>query len=408
MPLLFQINSDVNTGSTGRIAEQIGQYALSKGWESYIAYGRTSNESASKTIKIGNELDVFLHGIQSRIFDNHGLGSVLATKTLITRINKINPDIIHLHNIHGYYINIPLLFEYLSKKGLPVVWTLHDCWAITGHCSYFSDIDCIKWKTECNHCPKKKNYPSSWFIDRSYKNFSLKRQLFTSLNNITIVAVSKWLEGIVQESYLAKYPINVIHNGIDTNAFYPLSNCSEIKRKYGIVKDFMLMGVATAWGSRKGLDDYIRLSRILSDEHAIVLVGLSKKQKELIPSTIIGIDRTESIKELAELYSAADIILNLSNQETFGMTTVEGFSCGTPSIAYNCTANPELITPETGIIVEPGNIEQLVKAIETIKSNKKEYYSANCRKLAEMFYDKENKYNEYLQLYEKVLNNKFV
>jgi glycosyltransferase involved in cell wall biosynthesis len=228
------------------------------------------------------------------------------------------------------------------------------------------------------------------------------------LNNITIVAVSKWLEGIVQESYLAKYPINVIHNGIDTNAFYPLSNCSEIKRKYGIVKDFMLMGVATAWGSRKGLDDYIRLSRILSDEHAIVLVGLSKKQKELIPSTIIGIDRTESIKELAELYSAADIILNLSNQETFGMTTVEGFSCGTPSIAYNCTANPELITPETGIIVEPGNIEQLVKAIETIKSNKKEYYSANCRKLAEMFYDKENKYNEYLQLYEKVLNNKFV
>jgi glycosyltransferase involved in cell wall biosynthesis len=404
MPTLLQINSVVNIASTGRIVEQLGHHALSKGWDSYIAYGRTSNASESKTIKIGNEAEVALHGIQSRLFDSHGLGSARATKSFIAKIREINPDIIHLHNIHGYYINYPILFNYLSKSNIPVVWTLHDCWAFTGHCSHFSDINCVKWKSECNHCPKIKNYPASFFIDHSRKNYKRKSHLFTSLNKMTIVPVSKWLGGIVQESYLSEYPIQIINNGIDINEFYPLPESSEVRTKYRITEKFMLLGVATAWNSGKGLNDYFKLRQVLSDDYTIVLVGLTKKQKELLPPGIIGIERTNDVKELAALYSAADIILNLSYQETFGMTTVEGFSCGTPGIVYNSTASPELITPQTGLIVEPGNIKQLVDAIKTITNNGRKYYSANCRKRAEIYYNKDDRYDEYIQLYGKLLS----
>jgi putative colanic acid biosynthesis glycosyltransferase len=379
---------------------------MSKGWGSYIAYGRKSNESASKTIRIGSELAVALHGLLSRLLDRHGLGSIKATKTLLNEIRKINPDIIHLHNIHGYYINYEILFEYLATANIPIVWTLHDCWPLTGHCTHFSNINCIKWKTECHHCPKKKNYPTSLIIDRSRHNYKFKRHHFISLDNLTIVPVSRWLGTIIQESFLAKYPTFIINNGIDTTAFYPVSDCSEIRMKYGITEKFILLGVATAWDAGKGWDDYCKLSQVLSDDYVIVLVGLSKKQKKLLPSNIIGIERTESIKELRELYSTANIVLNLSCQETFGMTTIEGFACGTPGIVYNVTASPELITKETGCIVEPGNIEQVVKAIEIIKSNGKEFYTANCRKRAEKSYNEEVRYSDYFKVYNRLIIKK--
>lgn len=406
MPTLLQINTVVNTGSTGRIVEQLGQYILSKGWISYIAYGRKSNESTSQTVKIGSELDIASHGIKSRLLDKHGLGSVKATQRFLHRISKINPDIIHLHNLHGYYLNYKLLFDYLVKTNIPVVWTLHDCWPITGHCTHFSDINCVKWKIECHHCPKKKNYPASLILDRSQNNYRLKKSLFTSLTNETIVPVSKWLGGRVKESFLAKYPMHVINNGIDLAAFCPLSDGLKFKKKHKIAEKFMLLGLATAWSASKGLDDYFKLNRALSDDYSIVLVGISKKQKELLPPNIIGIDRIESLKELAGLYSTADIILNLSYQETFGMTIVEGFACGTPGIVYNCTASPEIITDETGIIVEPGQTEQLVNAIETIKSKGKDYYSTNCRKQAEKKYNKQDRCSDYTQLYDELLKRK--
>lgn len=405
MPTLLQINSVVNTGSTGRIAEQLGQFALSKGWRSYIAYGRRSNTSTSKTIRIGSKLDLTLHGIKSMVFDKHGLGSVNATQKFLQCISEVKPSLIHLHNLHGYYLNYKILFAYLLKANIPVVWTLHDCWSITGHCSYFSDINCIRFKTECYDCPKRKNYPASLFFDRSSNNYQFKRHLFTSIDNMTIVPVSIWLGGRVQESYLANYPMHVINNGIDINAFYPQSNSLEIRKKYGIGEKFMLLGVATSWSASKGLDDYSKLSQTISDEYTIVLLGLSKKQRRLLPNNVIGLGRTESIKELAELYSTANIVLNLSYQEAFGMTTVEGFACGTPGIVYNCTASPELITPETGLIVEPGNIGQLHKAIELIRFNGKDYYSASCRKQAEIYYNKQNQFNEYMKLYTNLLKN---
>lgn len=221
MPTLLQIVVEGNTGSTGTIAEAIGELAMHQGWESYIAHGRFPRSSKSQTIRIGSGFDVILHGIKTRLFDRHGLGSRNATKLLIDRIQKIKPDIIHLHHIHGYYINIELLFNYLSGADIPVIWTFHDCWSITGHCAYFDFADCDKWKTECNHCPQKKEYPASFCLDRSTKNYNLKKALFTSVKKMVVVPVSDWLKNIVLESFMQDIPVQTIHNGIDTSVFKP-------------------------------------------------------------------------------------------------------------------------------------------------------------------------------------------
>ena len=402
MKKLLQINSVVNSGSTGRIAEEIGQTAIAAGWESYIAYGRNDGQSESHLIHIGNDRDIKLHGLQTRLLDRHGLGSKGATIDFIKKLEYIKPDIIHLHNIHGYYINIEILFNYLIKVEIPVVWTFHDCWPITGHCSHFTYVGCDKWKTQCFECPQKRGYPASYFIDRSKKNYILKKELFNSLSNLTLVPVSQWLSGVLKESFLQNYPIRVINNGINTEVFKP-SLSSDFRNKYGLEDKFIMIGVATSWGERKGLKDYIELSKILESEFQIVLVGLNKKQIEQLPNNILGIERTDNVGELADIYSSADLVLNLSYEETFGLTTVEGFVCGTPGIVYNATASPELIDVSTGIVVEQGNINKLTEAIYSIKKKGKEYYSEACVNRAYRLYKKEDRYKEYIDLYESLL-----
>lgn len=402
MKKLLQINSVVNSGSTGRIAEEIGLTAIEAGWESYIAYGRNERSSASELIKVGTERDIKLHGLQTRLFDRHGLGSKRATNELIRQIEVIEPNVIHLHNIHGYYINIEVLFHYLKNANVPVVWTFHDCWPITGHCSYFSYVGCEKWKSQCFECPQKSGYPASYFIDRSKKNYILKKELFNSLPNLTLVPVSQWLSGILEESFLQNYPIKVINNGINTEVFKP-SESTDLHNKYQLENKFILLGVATSWEARKGLKDYIGLSKMLNSDFQIVLVGLTRKQREQLPENIIGVERTESVEELAEIYSSADIVLNLSYEETFGLTTVEGFACGTPGIVYNATASPELMNDSTGLIVEPGDINGLMKAIQEIKRNGKQSYTDACVNRAHRLYKKEDRYREYLELYQSLL-----
>jgi len=402
MKKLLQINSVVNSGSTGRIAEEIGQTAIAAGWESYIAYGRNERPSSSKLIRIGSDKDIKLHGLQTRLFDRHGLGSKDATTAFIRKVEDIKPDIVHLHNIHGYYINMEVLFLYLKKVNIPVIWTFHDCWPITGHCSHFTFVGCEKWKTQCYNCPQKTGYPASYLIDRSKKNFILKKELFNSLSNLTLVPVSQWLSGILKESFLQNYPIKVINNGVNTEVFRP-SEVSDFRNKHGLIDKFVLIGVATSWGERKGLNDFIELSKILESEFQIVLVGLNKKQIEQLPNNILGIERTDNIGELADIYSSADLVLNLSYEETFGLTTVEGFACGTPGIVYNATASPELIDVSTGIVVEQGNINKLTEAIYSIKKKGKEYYSEACVNRAHRLYKKEDRYKEYIDLYESLL-----
>jgi len=403
MKKLLQINSVINSGSTGRIAEEIGQMAIKSGWVSYIAYGRNERPSTSNLIRIGNDKDVKLHGLQTRLFDRHGLSSRKATSDFIKQIDNIKPDIVHLHNIHGYYINIEVLFHYLKNANVPVVWTFHDCWPITGHCSHFSYVGCEKWKSQCFECPQKSGYPASYFIDRSKKNYILKKELFNSLPNLTLVPVSQWLSGVLEESFLQNYPIKVINNGINTEVFKP-SLSSDFRNKYGLKDKFILLGVASVWEERKGLKDFIELSKLLDSDYQIVLVGLTKKQIELLPKNILGIERTESVYALADIYASADIVLNLSYEETFGLTTVEGFACGTPGIVYNATASPELIEESTGIVVEQGNMNKLVEAIYTIKNNGKQYYSDACVNRAHRLYKKEDRYKEYIQLYNELIS----
>lgn len=402
MKKLLQINSVVNSGSTGRIAEEIAHTAIASGWESYIAFGRNERYSESNLIRIGNDLGIKMHGLQTRLFDRHGLGSVKSTKLFIQQVDKIKPDIIHLHNIHGYYINIEILFNYLSKVDVPVVWTLHDCWSITGHCTHFSYVGCEKWRTKCYSCPQKNEYPASLFIDRSEKNYILKNEFFNSLSNLTLVPVSQWLSDILKDSFLQKYPSSVINNGINTSVFKPTGN-NEFRERYGLQNKFILLGVAGIWSQRKGLEDFIELSKTLGADYQIILVGLTRKQKDQLPVEILGIERTESVEELAELYASSDVYINTTYEDTFPTTNLESLACGTPVITYNTGGSPESIDESTGIVVEQGNISKLVEAIRVIKDNGKQYYSDACVNRVNRLYKKEDRYKEYIDLYESLI-----
>lgn len=405
MHKILQINVCNNVYSTGKIVSAIGDLVIEKGWDSYIAYARGYKESLSVPIKVGNWLDWCLNGIEQRIFDNTGFGvsSYLSTKKLVKQIENINPDIIHIHVIVGYYLHYKVLFDFLSNTNVPIIWTLHSCWEITGHCTHFSYEGCSKWKTECFNCPLKKEYPSSFIFDRSRKNYKLKKNLFNSLNKLHIVAVSKWLGDVVSDSFLKNKPLHIIYNGIDLNSFYPSDNIAELKNKYNLNGKFVAIGVASTWLPKKGIYDYYTLSKMMSEEIVIIMIGLSDKQIKNLPNNIIGVKKTESIDELREYYTLADVVLNLSYEETFGLTTVEGFACGTPSIVYNCTASPELVTPETGFVVEPGDLESVVKNMRTIQINGKGTYSLACRRRAEEKFNKDTNFKQYIDLYNEML-----
>lgn len=402
---VLQINTVVNTSSTGRIAEEIGLTAMSNGWESYIAYGRNERPSSSKLIKIGNNNDIKLHGLKTRLFDRHGLGSRSATDEFIKQIEVIKPDIIHLHNLHGYYLNYEILFGYLSVVNIPTVWTFHDCWPITGHCVYFSYVGCEKWKTQCYKCPQKTLYPASYLIDHSKKNYSLKKESFNSLSNLTLVPVSQWLSGILNDSFLQNYPIKTIHNGINTEVFKPYDG-SSVRVKYELEDKFIILGVASVWEPRKGLVDFIELSKHLSDDYKIVLVGLTKKQISKLPENILGIERTEIVQGLAEIYASSDVFINPTYEDNFPTTNLESLACGTPVITYKTGGSPEAIDDYTGIVVEQGNINNLMDAINQIKTHGKQFYTTACVDRAHRLYKKEDRYKEYIDLYEELLINK--
>lgn len=400
MRKLFQINCDSNWGSIGRITEQIGLMAKEEGWESYIAYGRDENPSLLSKIKIGNTLSVYEHYIENKLWDNEGLASRIATKNLIKRIERINPDLIHLHNIHDHYINYKILFNYLAQIDIPIVWTQHDCWAFTGGCMYYSMTNCDKWKTECINCPRKRSV-----IDGTNRQYKKKREMFLGVKRLTLVPVSEWLSDQLSYSFLSKCDKRTILNGIDVNVFHPIEK-SNIRDVYGLGDSILLLAAATTWTERKGLRDYVSLAQHLPNNIKIVLVGISTDQKKLLPENVIGLHRTQDINEMAQLYSEAAIVLNLSYEETFGLTTAEGFACGTPSVVYNCTASPELITEETGRIVEPGDINGVFRAITELSGIDKDTMKKACRQRAEKYYDKKNSFRKYIQLYNDLLEGK--
>lgn len=406
MPILFQISIEVNSGSVGRIAEQIGEAAIAHGWSSYITYARNHQPSKSKIIQIGNKLDIYWHGLMTRLFDRHCLHSTRATKNLIKQIETIKPDIIQLHHIHGYYLNMKILFHYLSSLNIPIVWIFHDCWSMTGHCAHFDYVHCEKWKSGCYECEQKKSYPASLIFDRSKRNYLLKKQLFNSINDLTIVPVSYWLEGIVKDSFLSNHRIRVIQNGVDLNVFSHRTTIEKTREKYNIDKKFMLLGVASTWENRKGLSDFIQLYARINAETRIVLVGLTKNQIKKLPTGIIGIERTENVRQLAELYSAADAFINPTWEDTFPTTNLEALACGTPVITYKTGGSVESVSPETGFAVEQGDIDAIWKSVQVIKEKGHGFYKNLCRERAEKLYDKQNRFEEYMQLYSEILNLK--
>ena len=410
MSKLLLINTSVNSGSTGRIAEEIGQTAISQGFESFFGFGRIGRSSKSKLIRIGSNRDIKLHGLESMLFDNHGFGSRAATKQFVAEIERIQPDIINLHNIHGYYLNVETLFEYLAKADIPVVWTLHDCWSFTGHCSYFDRYHCEKWKTRCHHCPNSKGYPKSLFLDRSKANYARKKALFNRPENITFVAVCQWMANNVKDSFLGGYPVVTIYNGVDVETFRPrfdsregLNGLNGLKAKLGIKECAkVVLGVASTWDKRKGLDDFVKLRTMMSEEFAIVLVGLSDKQIQSLPAGIIGIKRTESVEELAELYSLADVFVNPTYVDNFPTTNIEALACGTPVVTYRTGGSPEAIDEKTGVVVNQGDMNLLLPAVEYVANNKSAYINA-CRNRAVEHFNKQDRFEDYVNLFNSLI-----
>ncbi len=400
---VLQISSTVNTTAIGRIAEEIGQMAMKSGHESFIAYSELGiNGSQSNLIKIGNRADVYMHGLVTRLFDRHGFGSKRVTKKLIKQIKQLNPDVIGIHNVHGYYLNMEVLFDYLKAAGKPVVWTFHDCWSFTGHCSYFDFVDCDKWKTKCFACPSMKAYPASWLVDRSRDNYISKREIFNDVENLTIVTPSEWLAKLVKQSFLSYYTVKVINNGVNIQVFKP-REIDNIREKYNIGNKKLILGLAYIWSQRKGLNDLMELSKILPDDHVIFLVGLNPKQLEQLPENMLGIARTESVEELAALYSAADVYVNPTWQDNFPTVNLEALACGTPVITYNTGGSPEAIDEKTGIVVNKGDIQGLLGAVNEIIHKGKDHYRPLCRSRAELLYNKEDRNGDYLSLYQHLL-----
>ena len=357
------INVVCGIRSTGRICTDLAEMLEQKGHKVKIAYGRESvpPQYQKYAVRIGNDIDCKMHGIATRVFDRHGFASKNSTKKFLAWAEKYNPDVLHLHNLHGYYIDIEMLFDWIkSRPNMKVIWTLHDCWAFTGHCSYFSYAKCNKWKRRCKNCPQKRDYPASYFIDNSENNFIRKRNAFTGVKNMTIVTPSKWLAGLVKQSFLKEYPVKVIHNGIDTDIFKPTS--SNFRKKYHLENKKIILGVASTWDRRKGFDDFIKLAEMLDDSYRIVLVGLSAKQMEIIPNNIIGIMRTNNTKELAAIYTAADVFLNLTHEDNYPTVNLEAQACGTPCITYNTGGSVESVSKDS--VISQGDIKKIIEFLE--------------------------------------------
>lgn len=395
---ILQINSVCGLGSTGKITIDLQNVLEQNGHSCLIAYGRGHAQNSPNAVKVGNTLSVALHVIKTRLLDRHGLGSKAATKQLIKIIKQYSPDVIHLHNIHGYYVNFEILFKFLSSENIPIVWTLHDCWAFTGHCAYFDYANCYDWKSLCSKCKQLRKYPKSLFLDNSKKMFIEKEAHFTLPEKMIIVTPSNWLKEKVKESFLRKYQIDVINNGIDLKVFRQTE--SYFRNYKELVGKTIILGVSNIWDERKGLNCFIKLSQILDEDYKIVLVGLSDKQLKTIPKNIIGIKRTNNSSELAGIYSGADIFLNPTLEDNYPTTNLEAIACGTYVISYDTGGCSETIRNCSGETVKKGDFEGLIKAIKRFE------VIPNSKTIDLWYLDKNERYLEYIEIYNKLCKDK--
>lgn len=403
MPTLVQINTVVNYTSTGRIAEGIGQTALAAGWRSVIAFGRHPRPSASETINLCDPLGTAAHVLFTRLADRHGLHSRRGTLRLIRELTNVAPDVVHLHNIHGYYLDYRLLFDYLRSTGCPVVWTLHDCWPFTGHCCYFDTVECTRWMSGCGHCPLTRTYPASFVADRSATNWAEKRTVFGNVSCLHFVTPSRWLQSQVSASFLGRHSCETIHNGVDLSTFQPRSDVV-LRSRYGLNRPQLVLAVASDWGPRKGLDQIVALRPLLPREtFDIAVVGVTKKQASLLPEGIVPILRTESIHDLASLYAGATVFVNPTLADNFPTTNLEALACGTPVVTYDTGGSPEAIDDGTGAVVKKGDVASAAQAILRLASLDRDAMRTRCRDRAIAKFCLETQYKRYVSLYESLL-----
>ncbi len=388
---VVQINSCYGVGSTGRIVEGISKVLDENNIENYVFYA-IGNQDNKNAFKMESKLYLKFNVLKTRFFGKHGFYSHFATYRLLKKIDRIKPDIIHLHNIHGHYINVRMLFNYIKKKNTKVIWTLHDCWAFTGHCAHFDYIGCEKWKNGCNNCRQLKSYPKSLIFDRSKISFHDKKTFFMGVKDLTIITPSEWLSKLVKQSFLKDYPVEVINNGIDLNSFKTAE--SNFREKYGIENNFVVMGIAFDLYSKKGGKYLIELAKKLGDEYTVVIVGLPTSKE--YPKNVITVPRTNSKEELAKIYSMADVFVNPTLEDTFPTVNLEALACGTPVITFNTGGSPESVDESTGYIVEKCDVDELAEKVLKIKKGN---YTGACIAKAKKMYDENVKFKEYLNLY---------
>lgn len=388
----------VNYGSTGNIMIHIAETTRKCGHEAWTfsMKWRNQKEAQAGHKYFGSFIENALSIRAGKYTGYNGCFAWLGTWKLLRELDRIRPDVIHLHNLHNCYVNLPMLFRYLKKKKIKVVWTLHDCWAFTGQCPYFELAQCHKWKTGCHHCPVYRQYPAA-AVDRTKTMWKWKKKWFTGMENMTLVTPSQWLADLVKQSYLGEYPVQVIHNGIDLSVFQPVE--STFREKYGIGRDqFVVLGVAFGWGKRKGLDAFIELSKRLDSRYKIVLVGTDAGVDAQLPENILSIHRTHNQQELAEIYTAADVFANPTREEVLGMVNVEASACGTPVVTFKTGGSPECIDETCGCVVECDDVAAMEREIVRI-CTQRPYSQAACRSRAK-FFDMNSCFREYVSLYE--------
>lgn len=391
---VVQINATCGVGSTGRICVGISQLLTEKQIENYILYSAAGNGYALG-IPCADPHYIRRQALQSKILGNYGFNSRRATRVMIEALERIGPDIVHLHNIHGHDCDLEALFSYFKERKTRLVWTFHDCWAFTGYCTYFDMVGCRQWQTQCSDCVQRREY--SWFVDRSAHLFAKKKALFSGLD-LTIVTPSAWLAGLVKQSFLQDYPVEVICNGLDLRVFRPTK--SDFRARYGLEKAKIVLGVALGWDKRKGLDVFVEMAERLPKEYGIVLVGVDKKTAKRLPRRICAVARTNSRTELAEIYSAADVFVNPTREENYPTVNMEALACGVPVITFRTGGSPEMLDGTCGSVVERNDTDVLAREIVRICSDRP-YSAEQCVRKAAAF-DQNERYKEYVKLYERI------
>lgn len=388
---VVQISSTCGSGSIGKICQSVSELLSAEGIENYVLYTQ-GKSSYNYAIKYSSHFKTKKYALLSRLLGNYGFNSCENTKNLLRELERIKPDIIHIHNIHSHDCNFEALFKYIKKNTIKVFYTFHDCWAFTGYCMYFDSIECNKWKTSCKNCPQRKKY--SWYFDRCNDLYNRKKESFEGVN-LTVITPSKWMADLVSESFLKNYPRLVINNGIDLTIFKPTP--SNFRMKYGCEDKTIIMGIASVWEDRKGLNTFVNLSKQLSDDYQIVLVGTTESIDKLLPANIISIHRTEGQRELAAIYTAADILVNPTMEENFPTVNIEAIACGTPVFTYNTGGSSEMLNEKCGKIIQKGNYHQLLSEILLYRSSHS-LKSEDCVAQA-CKYNQSVKFHEYIELY---------